>query len=295
MSMDRKPLGVAIIVATALALLIVSKASGRDAQGTAVPAPLLPVPAAGACIEVPAATRVLVTRATVVGCTGPHTGEVVKAWATRSLATSMIPCGVIAHADFAAAGNWAIPPVTAVSFPVSDGGPVGWTACMTEPYATAGPDPGPVEYVGRISRISTVSELPSSLRMCLLELDDAAAGSGGTLYQEVLRVGCSQRHNWEVLAVIADPTKRATPDCMQFARHTVGSSSAFTGPDALLAGTLPSTSAGVRSGDGPSMGTWYTVSADDAQDADTCGVHAAAGRTLVGSVAGLGSRPIPYG
>lgn len=125
MSMDRKPLGVAIIVATALALLIVNKASGRDAQGTAVPAPPLPVPAAGACIEVPAATRVLVTRATVVGCTGPHTGEVVKAWATRSLATSMIPCGVIAHADFAAAGNWAIPPVTAVSFPVSDGGPVG--------------------------------------------------------------------------------------------------------------------------------------------------------------------------
>lgn len=49
---------------------------------------------------------------------------------------------------------------------------------------------------------------------------------------------------------------------------------------------------GGLSGTGPSTGTWYTVSADSTEGADTCAVPAAAGRTLVGSVAGLGSKPI---
>lgn len=298
--MDRTPLGIAVLVAAALALLIVNRASGRDAQGTAVQAPPLPVPAAGACIEVSAATRTLGTGAHVVPCSTQHTGEVAKAWATRSLRTSStIPCGVTEVAEFPAAGNWTIPPITVVSFPMSAGGAIGWTACVAEPATTVGDDPGPVEYVGRISEIATVNELPPVLRMCLLELDDAAAGAQGTTYQKFVRVGCSQQHNWEVLAILADPTEQAVPDCREFAEQLVGSAAAFTGPDALLAGALPASSGGVLSGGlsgtGPSVGSWYTVSADSTQDTDTCAVHAASGRTLVGSVAGLGSKPIPYG
>ncbi len=292
--MDRKPLGVAVIVAAALALFIVTKASGRDAPGTAVQAPPLPVPVAGACVEVPAATRMLGTGARVMPCSSEHTGEVIRAWASRSLGSATAGCVTTRVARFRAVGNWAVPPITMVSFPARAGGTIGWTACLTAPASTVGADTRPVEYAGRLSQISTVGGLPPGLRMCLLELDDAAAGAQGTVYRKLVMVGCSLEHNWEVLGMRADPAKQATPDCLTFAERLVGSVSVFTGADALLAGALPGGSGGL-SGTGQSMGTWYTASTDSTADDDTCTVHAATGRTLVGSVVGLGSKPVPYG
>ncbi|WP_029135204.1 hypothetical protein [Nakamurella lactea] len=277
MTNDRR-WGIAVVVAAALALIVVNRVSGRNVHGEPVALPWTPPPAVGACLVVPdlGATS---TEPSEVPCSEPHTAEVVESW--RAGAES--PSGAAAGADRCSSQgptmtgtsgpDWTAPQPWLLSRPVSGGAPLGWQACVVGPV-TSGPQLRALQYAG------SVNPLPGG---------ESSAAVGACYRDELQQVDCTTPHFVQRIGTFQPEYLARTPvtGCLDFAVDQVGAA-AFGGAHPLQA----------KVSQDPSMGSMVLQDDGSRQlvPMQTCEVSSAEpGRELVGSVIGLGDRPIPYG
>ncbi|WP_154673970.1 hypothetical protein [Nakamurella lactea] len=264
MTKDRG-LGIAVVLAAALALIAVSRLSGPDLPGEAVAVALQPIPAVGSCLDTRGSTP------TPVACNRRHTAEVYQSWRKgRSPADISDRCAADGGIPpVPSGGDWSRPPSPTFSARLSSPGPVGWEVCAF--IAAVDGDPSdPLTFVGSLTPGST---------------GRSAAVIGACYAGRNVRIDCAAPHRVEriglFLASSVDPRPRE--DCQDFARRVVGAS-AFSGPDALLAVTGLDRSGPV---------TIVDATTGEPVLPDTCSVVAS--RPLVDSVQGLGDKPLPFG
>ncbi|MDQ2847578.1 MAG: hypothetical protein M3Y77_14790 [Actinomycetota bacterium] len=271
---DHKVLGVAVIVAAVLGLLVVNHINGRDIQGVATAPPLVPPPPAGSCLLQAGADF------SVVPCTDRHTSEVEFSRSAIAagpplgcdLAPTEMPTRTIGEVNW---GYWTFPlDHQRVAF----GGPTGWQACVTglAPPSVRS-DSEPAGFRGTTVELADPAKRPVDLRVCFNSAtDDLESMPPGA--------SCLLEHGGEVLGVawVKDPTDAGTAaSCRALAAVLIGSDRPVASGELLIrAGSKPLLP-GTESG-----GNTAFVS---------CGVQAPGDSQLVGSVIGLGSKPIPYG
>ncbi|MDQ6657443.1 MAG: hypothetical protein M3Z00_04315 [Actinomycetota bacterium] len=271
---DRRVLGVAVIVGAVLGLLVVNHANGRDVQGVASAPPLLPLPPAGSCLLQAGADF------SVVPCTDRHTSEVAVSRAAMAtdapLACDGPPTEIPTHTIGEVSWSYWTFPLD--SQRVTFGGPTGWQACVTglvPPSVRS--DSEPAGFRGTIAELADPANRPVDLRVCFNSAtDDLESMPPGA--------SCRLRHGGEVLGVawVKDPTDAGlAASCRGLAAALIGSERPVAGGDLLIRTGSKPLVPGTESG-----GNTAFVS---------CGVQAPGDSQLVGSVIGLGTGPIPFG
>lgn len=270
---DRRVLGVAVIVVAVLGLLVVNHVNGRDVQGVATAPPLVPPPPAGSCLLQAGADF------SVVPCTDRHTSEVVTSRHAIAddgplgcdLSPTEMPTRTIGGVNW---GYWTFP---LDSQRVAFGGRTGWQACvtgLTPPSVRS--DSDPAGYRGTIAELADPANRPVDLRVCFDSAVDVEPTPPG--------VSCTLGHGGEVLGVawVKNPTDAAmAASCRALAAALIGSDRPVASGELLARTGSQPLVPGTESG-----GNTAFVS---------CGVQAPGDSQLVGSVIGLGNRPIPFG
>lgn len=273
MGSDRR-IGVALIVAAAIALLAITGTSGRGIAGHAVALPWSTPPAVGACLTMPDVTAAN-QDPVQVPCNRLHTAEVVRSWRKgQQPAQDVDPCSGMSVTWMSNPSlDWIQPPPSVLSRYVNGGDPLGWVACIQGPV-TAGSEILPLQYTG------TLAAGP----------DGRPAARIGTCYRDpAQQVDCHRPHFFELIGVFIaqNPDSRPLSSCGAYARAQVGPA-AFVDNSGLKAIVGQDQSPQMMSTIGGTSAAWLSSS--------TCLVMSAVpGRELVGSVIGLGDRPIPYG
>lgn len=263
-----------LILAAMVAALAVGSARQRTA-GTAVALPVVAVPTSGTCLR-----HTGTSDAVEVPCEQAHTAEVLTARHAWSADDDAGYCRTVyATSYISSAVDWAPPPnVAEVTGRIrSGGGELGWIACARRPVAGLH-DPGPLSYLGLLS-----------------DPGGPTATVGTCFGDDDQRIGCSLPHRSERLGVFraADRTQQPITNCATFAAGIIGSADAFTGPTALTATAADLPSAEEQAG----MLPWFETEREAAVAPvpQTCDARAPNGRTLTGSVIGLGADPVPFG
>lgn len=273
---DRRLIGSWLIVLTAVALLLVSRISGRDIDGAATTVPPLPVPAAGSClVQEPPATAGQPVAADPVPCAAAHTAEVQASWAANDPAAPEQDQCPVAEFQYADTANeiWSAPTLVYSSVLLRVGGPIGWVACVTMPAsdlkAASGQSAHPLRWTGPVAGFADVSKRPIQLRACYL------AAVADRL--QVARADCRTAHASERLGnrYVSDP-RGIQQSCAQLAHRLVGSDRPFA-DGALVAVAEPNNTVN------PSGHDYY------------CSIVSGTSRPLVDSVMGLGDAPVPFG
>lgn len=244
------------------------------------------MPAIGSCIDSGDTAPI------VVPCSELHTGEVLESWASGAQPAASDPdqpggACIIGFRQITPRGSgWAPPPYEIRLVDVVAGGSAGWGACVQEPDPAWGAPDTRVRYTGRLLGKEPVTAFPPQLRACFLA---PPQGEPATPKQ----IACGDPHDWEVLAVTG-PVGPVALKCGAFARSIVGSDAVFAGETALTVGTMPG-----------GYGSTAVVTSDPALDemavvyvnpgVANCAIRAPTGTQLVGSVVGLGNKPLPFG
>ncbi|MGI8416376.1 MAG: hypothetical protein ACR2P2_09285 [Nakamurella sp.] len=279
-NLDRRRAGLVLIVVTLLAMVVVNRILARDVDGTAVAPPPIPPPAVGSCVA--RVDHPVLAVDPVVDCSVPHAGEVVQSWPARKPLTAACSGGVAFGWQLGV--SWAQPMMSISTTEVSFGGRVGWAACVQIPVERNDPSVA-LQHTGSLTAPTPGDG--AAIGLCFdaagKQLDSAA------VYDS--QVDCTSPHTVQRLGQFLPLQQAQLPieQCAAFAQRTVNSTQAFSGVGALMSRTSIDSTIGrvtVRdSGDG----TEHTTDGGVA-----CDVIAAAGRQMVGSVVGLGNKPLPY-
>lgn len=269
-----------MLVAAVLALIAVSRVSGRDLPGQAVAVPLPPIPAVGSCLDTGGPDPEPVT------CDRLHTAEVYQSWRQGQPPADISDRCAGGGMSFTVGGpsvDWGIPRVPTTSTEVATTSPVGWEACVF------------------IAAIDGDPTRPASFRGAqVLSFDDAQNSTVGSCYisegpERGQQTDCSAPHSIQRVGIFYGMHGQSpASSCEDFARRVVGAA-AFRGPDALHAVIGVDDSQAMFS---VSVGAGETVTIEDPSSGttiplQTCSVVAA--RPLVDSVLGLGDQPLPFG
>lgn len=275
-ALDRRLIGSWLIVLAAVALLVVSRLSGRDIDGAATAVPPLPVPAAGSClVQEPATVDGQLAAADPVPCAAAHTAEVQTSWAANDPAAPEQDQCPVADFQYADTENeiWSAPTLVYSSVLLRVGGPIGWVACITMPASdlksASGPSAHALRWTGPVAGFADVSKRPIELRACYL-----AAATDRVL---LARADCRTAHASERLGnrYVSDP-RGILQSCAQLAHRLVGSDRPFA-DGSLLAIAEPDNTVN------PSGHDYY------------CSIVSGTSRPLVDSVMGLGDAAVPFG
>lgn len=278
--LDRRSAGLVLIVLTLLAMVVVNRLLARDVDGTAVALPPIPPPAVGSCVA-----RVddpVLAVDPVVDCSVPHAGEVVQSWPARKPATAACSGGVAFGWQLGV--GWAQPLTSISTTKVSFGGPVGWAACVQIPVERNNPSVA-LQHTGSL----TMPAPGTSAAVGLCFETTAKSLDSPTVYDS--QVDCTSPHTVQRLGEFLPLPQDQLPSeqCAAFAQRTVNSTQAFSGAGALQSRTSIDLTIGRVTVRDPGDGTQH-----QADPGLACDVIAASGRQLVGSVVGLGDKPLPY-
>lgn len=271
MGKDRR-VGVALVIVAALVLAVASRVSGRDVNGQAGAVPWTTPPAVGSCL-LTHETGPDSSDPTVVPCERMHTVEVIQSWRKDEQPDpDQDLCAAPGTSSPAATPptDWTAPPTLILRMYLNGGDPLGWVACVLGPV-TGGTMMQPVAFTGSLPGESS-DPASAAVPVCLLDAEQ--------------QVGCADQHIAQRIGEFrtTDLTAKPLTSCHDLARRLIGPD-AFGGPDPLVVRVSGSDTGGWK---GASAGGFESVLWCDVTPTDL-------GRTLVGSVIGLGDRPIPYG
>lgn len=280
-SLDRRRAGLVLIVVTLLAMVVVNRILARDVEGTAVAPPPIPPPAVGSCVD--RTDEPVAAVDPIVDCSVSHAGEIVQSWPARKPLAATCSGGV-AFGWHYGSGSWAQPMTSISTTEISFGGPVGWAACVQIPVERNDPNVA-LQHTGSLT--APTPGVSAAIGLCFdatgKQLDSAA------VYDS--QVDCTTPHTVQRLGEFLPQPQDQLPteQCAAFAQRTVKSAQALSGSGALQTRTSIDSTMGTVMVRDPGDGTQHP-----ADPGLACDVIAASGRQLVGSVVGLGNKPLPY-
>ncbi|MDQ6657444.1 MAG: hypothetical protein M3Z00_04320 [Actinomycetota bacterium] len=279
--MERRRGGLVLIVLTLLVLVVVNRILARDVDGKAVAVPPIPPPAVGSCVA--RTDDPVATVDPIVDCSVAHAGEVVQSWPAREPVDAGCSGGVVFGWQLGA-GSWSRPMTSISTTMVTFGGIVGWSACVEVPVERNSPS---VALLHTGSLVTPQRDGTAAVGLCFeataKELDTAAVYDA--------QVDCASAHTAQRVGEFFPQPQQQIPaeQCASYARRVVNSTHAFSGAAALLPRTGIDSSIGTVTVRDPGDGSEHAINPGLA-----CDVLAAPGRQLVGSVVGLGDKPLPY-
>ena len=301
--MDRRPLGLGVVLVVLVAALLTPTLLGRRTSGTAVAVPIAAAPQIGDCLfdirRVAGFAGVADGSSTVVPCTSAHHGEIITQTATiGATATSRRGGGQLPNlAACATTAYWYLGvrpldemgqrsnslgawwPAFAADFEMLRPGPLqqrvgqSWSACvLTSPHDLL---------IGSVAHLFGGTPRASPIALC-------SATANIELYKSV---SCNQPHATEIMGWrVADRSSADEASLRQSCAELAVRMTGRTDPEAdgelqIAVVVIRSTEGPVREGWGPGHSGPYRAA---------CTVGTAGPRLLTGSVGGLGAAPLPW-
>ena len=294
--MERKAAAVVALMLAVLALAAMSAVIRPPLTGVASRAITPTPPAVGACGNLRESVLV------ISDCADPHVVEVAHSWQAGSPAADRPSFGLCRdkvrsyvglppaqEAEAHESGRWSFPlryrPIVVV-------GPYGsriedwsWQVCLVAPLG-----PAPFDgYRGQVQATPSTGPVSPALRVCYTDPGIA----------QVI-VPCTAPHLGEVVAsqpftasgsagqVSTSPAAGATESCAAAASSVTGAADPTFGGELRVAVLSDETT---RAPFGADIGVYYTA---DGLKWLVCSLESTSIRTLVGSVAGIGTAPLPF-
>jgi len=298
--MDRRPLGIGVVLVVLAAALVTPIFSGYRIGGTAVAVQIAAQPVVGDCLlDVrldPGSAGVADGQPTVVPCTVPHHGEIITQTAAAPTSRpgggqvpSLAACAKTAYSylgvhplDWVGQRSVSLDswwPAFAADFGMLRPGPPqrrlgqSWVACvMTSPHGLIS---------GGTAHLYGGTPRPSPIALC-------SPTAEIVLY---VSVSCDQPHATEIVGWrVADQSLADQATFEQSCTELVGRMIGRTNPG--VDGALRVSVAIIRSTDGPVREGWGPGHSGPYRAA--CTIGTAGPRLLTGSLSGLGDAPLPW-